>query len=208
MTTRRASRLLAGFALLAASACTPTVATETRPALAELEAPLKRIAVMPFSVSPALRGRESGTPPNVAAQLVSRYVAEALAARGVEVVAPEDVAATLAEADASRRVGEVLREERGADAVVIGELTRWDEREGEALGTMNAAAVGFNVTLQGADGRTLWSAEFDERQQPLSDNVLRAGKYPGGGSRWLTAEELARWGAGEIVGALPLGPKP
>lgn len=208
MMTRRASRLLAALALLAASACTPTVATEARPALAELEAPLKRIAVMPFSVSPVLRGRESGTPPRVAAQLVSRYVTEALAARGVEVVAPEDVAATLAEADPSRRVGEVLREERGADAVVIGDLTRWEEREGEALGTMSAAAVGFNVTLQGADGRTLWSAEFDERQQPLSDNVLRAGKYPGGGSRWLTAEELARWGAGEIVGALPLGPKP
>jgi curli biogenesis system outer membrane secretion channel CsgG len=208
MMTRRVSRLLAALALLAASACTPTVATEARPALAELEAPLKRIAVMPFSVSPVLRGRESGTPPRVAAQLVSRYVTEALAARGVEVVAPEDVAATLAEADPSRRVGEVLREERGADAVVIGDLTRWEEREGEALGTMSAAAVGFNVTLQGADGRTLWSAEFDERQQPLSDNVLRAGKYPGGGSRWLTAEELARWGAGEIVGALPLGPKP
>jgi hypothetical protein len=208
MTTRRPSRLLAAFALLAASACTPTIASEARPALAELEAPLKRIAVMPFSVSPVLRGRESGTPPNVAAQLVSRYVSEALAARGVEVVAPEDVAATLAGADPSQRAGQILSEKRGADAVVIGDLTRWEEREGEALGTLNAAAVGFNVTLQGADGRTLWSAEFDERQQPLSDNVLRAGKYPGGGSRWLTAEELARWGAGEIVGALPLGPKP
>jgi curli biogenesis system outer membrane secretion channel CsgG len=207
MTTRLISRLLAAFALIAASACTPTVATETRPALAELDAPLRRIAVMPFAVSSALRGRESGTPPRVAAQLVSKYVTEALAARGVEVVAPEDVAATLAEAEPSRRVGQVLREKRGADAVVLGDLTRWEEREGEALGTLNAAAVGFNVTLQGADGRTLWSAEFDERQQPLSDNVLRAGKYPGGGSRWLTAAELAHWGAKEIVSALPLGLK-
>ena len=72
---------------------------------------------------------------------------------------------------------------------------------------MKAAAVGFRVTLQGADGRTLWSAEFDERQQPLGENVLRAGQYPGGGSRWLTAEELARWGAQETVAALPLGPE-
>jgi hypothetical protein len=207
MKARMASRLLAALALLGASACTPTVATETRPALAELGSPLRRVAVMPFAVSSALRGRESVTPPSVAAQLVSKYVAEALAARGVEVVAPEDVAATLANADPSRRVGQILREKRGADAVVLGELTRWEEREGEALGTLNAAAVGFNVTLQGADGRTLWSAEFDERQQPLSDNVLRAGKYPGGGSRWLTAAELAHWGAKEIVSALPLGPK-
>jgi curli biogenesis system outer membrane secretion channel CsgG len=209
MKARAASRLLAGIALawLAASGCTPTVATQARPALAELDAPLRRIAVMPFTASPLLQGEESGTPPRVAAQLVSKYVAEALAARGVEVVAPEDVAATLAQADPSRRAAQVLRERHGADAVVLGDLTRWEEREGEALGTLHAAAVGFRATLQGADGRTLWSAEFDERQQPLSDNVLRAGKYPGGGSRWLSAEELARWGAREIVSALPLGPK-
>lgn len=194
-------------AIFAASACTPTVATQTRPALAELNAPLRRIAVMPFTASPLLRGEEDGTPPDVAAQLVSKYLAEALAARGIEVVAPEDVAATLAQANPSLRAAAVLREKHGADAVVLGDVTRWEEREGEAYGSFHPAAVGFRVTLQGAPGgRTLWSGEFDERQQPLSDNVLRAGQYPGGGSRWLTAEELARWGAQEIVRAIPLGP--
>lgn len=196
---------LAG-ALLAASACTPMVATQSRPALAELEAPLHRIAVLPFTASGLVRGEVGDAEPAVAARLVSRYVAEALAARGVEVVAPEDVAATLAGGDPSRRAGAVLAEKRGADAVVLGDVTRWDERRGEAYGAMKAAAIGFRVTLQGADGRTLWSAEFDERQQPLGDNVLRAGQYPGGGSRWLTAEELARWGVQKTVSELPLGP--
>ena len=195
------------LALLALSACTPMVATQTRPALAELEAPLRRIAVMPFAVSPIVRAEESGAPPRIAAQLVSKYLAEALAARGIEIVAPEDVAATLAHADPSRPAAAVLREKHGADAVALGELTRWEEREGEAYGTLHAAAVGFRVTLQSAPGgRVLWSAEFDERQQPLGDNVLRAGQYPGGGTRWLTAKELARWGAQEISRALPLGP--
>jgi hypothetical protein len=183
------------------------VSTQTRPALADLEAPLRRIAVMPFDASPLLVAEEGGTPARVAAQLVSKYVAEALAARGLEVVAPEDVAATLSQADPSLRAAAILREKHGVDAIVLGDLTRWEEREGESYGTFSAAAVGFRVTLQGAPGgRTLWSAEFDERQQPLSDNVLRAGQYPGGGSRWLTAEELARWGAQEIVRAIPLGP--
>jgi curli biogenesis system outer membrane secretion channel CsgG len=204
----RAPRLAISLALLpllvAGTACTPTIASQARPALAELNAPLQRIAVLPFAVSPLLRAEDGGAQPRVAAQLVSRYVAEALTARGVEVVAPEDVAAALANADSSRRAGAILAQERGADAVVIGDVTRWEEREGEAYGAMKAAAVGFRVTLQGADGRTLWSAEFDERQQPLGDNVLRAGQYPGGGSRWLTAEELARWGAGEVVKSLPL----
>ena len=198
----------AAFALLAASACTPTVLGQARPALADLDAPLRRIAVLPFAISPLLHAPENGTPPRVAAQLVSRYVAEALAARGLEVIAPEDVAATLAEADPSRRAAAVLAEKHGADAVLLGELTRWEEREGEAYGTFEAAAVGFRITLQGApNGRLLWSGEFDERQQPLSDNVLRAGRYPGAGSRWLTAEELARWGAQEISRAIPLGPE-
>ena len=208
----RASRAvtvaLASLALLAASACTPTVAGQARPALADLDAPLRRVAVLPFAVSPLVHAPENGTQPRVAAQLVSRYVAEALAARGLEVIAPEDVAATLAEADPSRRAAAVLAEKHGADAVVLGELTRWEEREGEAYGTFEAAAVGFRVTLQGApNGRVLWSGEFDERQQPLGDNVLRAGRYPGAGTRWLTAEELAHWGAQELVNALPTGPK-
>jgi hypothetical protein len=209
MTRRQAITRALGAALLVliGASCTETVATQARPALADLAAPLRRIAVMPFAVSPLVRGSGGGTEPRVAAQLVSRYVAEALAARGVEVIAPEDVAATLADAGASQRAAAVLAEKRGADAVVLGDLTRWEEREGEAYGTLHAAAVGFRVTLQGApDGRALWSAEFDERQQPLSANVLRAGQYPGGGSRWLTARELARWGAQEAVRALPLGP--
>jgi hypothetical protein len=204
--SRAGALALALFALLAVG-CTETVATQARPALAELRAPLRRIAVLPFSASPLSHAEGGGPEPRVIARLISRYVAEALGTRGVEVIAPEDVAATLADADPSRRAGEILMEKRGADAVVIGDVTRWEEREGEAYGAMKAAAVGFRVTLQGADGRTLWSAEFDERQQPLGDNVLRAGKYPGGGSRWLTAEELARWGAKETVAALPLGPE-
>jgi hypothetical protein len=199
--------VIAALALLAV-ACTETVSSQARPALADLAAPLRRIAVLPFTVSPSLRGEEGGTPPRVAAQLVSRYFAEALAERGVQVIAPEDVAATLATADPSQRAAAVLKEKRGAEAIVLGELGRWDERQGEAYGAMRAAAVGFHVVLQGADGRALWTGNFDERQQPLGSNVLRAGQYPGGGSRWLTAEELARWGAGETARALPLGPEP
>jgi hypothetical protein len=199
---------VAALALLASTACTETVASQARPALADLAAPLQRIAVLPFAVAATMQGAESETSPRVAAQLVSRYFAEALAARGVQVIAPEDVASTLAGADPSQRAAAVLREKRGAEAIVLGELGRWEERQGEAYGAMRAAAVGFHVVLQGADGRTLWTGDFDERQQPLGSNVLRAGQYPGGGSRWLTAEELARWGAGETARALPLGPEP
>jgi hypothetical protein len=198
---------LAGLALALAAGCTPTVSGEARPALADLRQPLHRIALVPLAVAPALAAdpESDATPPDVAAQLVSRFLAEALAARGVEVIPPEDVAATLASGDATQPIAARLAAKHGIDALLAGELTRWEEREGEALGTLHAAAVGFRVTLRGAPGgQRLWDADFDERQQPLGDNVLRAGRYPGGGTRWLTAEELARWGAEEIVRALPL----
>ncbi|HEU4429591.1 MAG TPA: hypothetical protein VFT98_12600 [Myxococcota bacterium] len=196
------------FALLGTLACTETVATQARPALAELNAPLRRIAVMPFSATALVRHEAGEESPQAAAQLVSKYVAEALAARGVEVIAPEDVATALAGAGPDELAAAVLARSKGADAVVIGELTRWEEREGEAMGTFHAAAVGFRVALRSAPAsKALWSAEFDERQQPLGENVLRAGQYPGAGTRWLTAEELARWGAQEIVRKLPLGPE-
>jgi hypothetical protein len=200
--------LAAALAGLVALACTETVATQARPALAQLDAPLQRIAVLPFAASPYLLEVKTDADPRAVAQLVSRYVAEAIGARGVEAIAPEDAAATLADAGPNQRAAAVLAERRGADAVLVGVVTRWEEREGEAYGSLHPAAVGFRVTLQAApSGRVLWSAEFDERQQPLSDNVLRAGQYPGGGSRWLTAEELARWGAHETVEALPFGPQ-
>ena len=54
-------------------------------------------------------------------------------------------------------------------------------------------------------GEQLWRATFDERQQALSENVFNAARYPGRGSRWLSAGELARWGAEEVAQVMPVG---
>ena len=84
----------------------------------------------------------------------------------------------------------------GATAVLLGRVERYRERGGEAFGTSRPASVAFEVTLFSApDGRRLWRARFDETQQSLGSNVLNAPRYPGGGTRWLSAGELARWGA-------------
>jgi hypothetical protein len=138
-------------------------------------------------------------------------VTEALIARGLEVVPAESVARALAVERADRRplvpraVAAVAAREFGADAVLMGEVSRFVERSGQAAGTLRPAGVGFEVTLYAAPGaQKLWSAIFDETQKPLSENVLSTYRYPGGGTRWLTAEELARWGARETVQALPL----
>jgi len=60
------------------------------------------------------------------------------------------------------------------------------------------------LTLYSApDALRVWSARFDETQQSLSANVARARKYPGRGTRWLTAAELARWGIENAIAAVP-----
>jgi hypothetical protein len=187
--------------LALAGGCVRTVVGESFPALAERSAPITRVAVAPLAARP-----EEAAP---AAPMVARYLAEALAARGVEVVAPEDVARATGGADPQagvRELAALAERQFGAQAVLLGEITRWVEREGEALGTLRPASVGLRVELYGADGARLWRGEFDHTQQALSENVLVTPRYPGGGTRWLSADELARFAASELATALPLAP--
>lgn len=217
----RALRCLLPLALLAGSGCAETVRSQEHPALRERRGPIRTIAVAPFRVKVrySAGGESASDVPDAAAALVARYVAEALRARGFTVIGPEDVNRTLfaGQADVpgdhqARRPGDprpvawLARERFGADALVMGELYRFRERQGSNLGATRPASVGFELTLHGApDAKKLWSATFDETQQAMSENVTNIGRYPGGGSRWLTAEELVHWGATEVAKDMPVG---
>jgi hypothetical protein len=187
---------LAGVALAAALGCVGTVIEQPYPALAERAEPIRRVAVAPIATRP----EEAAD----AAALVSRHLAEALATRGIEVVAPEDVS----DVDTGAGVTElatVVARQFGADALLVGEITRWVEREGAALGSQRPAAVGIRVTLHAAPaGERLWQGEFDRTQQPLLENVLLTPRYPGGGTRWLSASEFAHFAADELAAAMPV----
>jgi len=205
---RLTSSLALACGALALSACATTVRSESYPALAEHPAP-RRIAVAPFDVAGSLAqtpAEQSGFP----AELVARQLSERLAAGGREVVAPEDVAQLLRAEAASpgtltpARIARLAGERFGADALLVGTVHRFRERRGEAAGALAPASVGFEVTLLSAPGgQKLWRGLFDETQAALFSNVLNATRYPGGGTRWLSAEELARWGAEEVASALP-----
>ncbi|MDX1649469.1 MAG: hypothetical protein R3263_06415 [Myxococcota bacterium] len=213
-TPRRLLGLLALLApLLAAGCAVETVRGAQTPAYRQLEQPIRKVAVAPFHVAErtALRA-EPGDQPATQAALVARHFSEALRQRGVDVVAPSDLGRALGveapgtDALLPGTVVDVATREFGVDAVVMGELTRFVERRGQAAGATRPASVGFRVTLYGAPrGERLWTGAFDETQQAFSENVLSTSRYPGGGLRWLTAEELARWGAKETAAALPLG---
>lgn len=169
---------------------------------------LAKVAVMPFypRLTALREQRQQSVVPSDAADLVSRFVTEALIARGVDVVAPSDFeAAFLAEGVVAPRLdskaaGQLAAKDFGASAVLLGELTRYRERSG---GT-HPASVAFEMTLYTAPGgERVWVSLFDETQQALSENLMNARRYPQGGARWLSAAELARWGAEAAIEALP-----
>lgn len=155
----------------------------------------------------------AGMPAADVAALVARQVTEALAGRGAEVHAPEDVqralgieqpaAVRLDPEEAARQVAARL----GADALLVGRVDRFRQRQGEALGAERPASVSFSVQLYSAPGgRLLWSGLFDETQEPLSANLFKTARYPGGGTRWLRVEELSRWGAENVAKSMPFLP--
>jgi hypothetical protein len=189
--------LLVAFAGLG---CARTVVDRRFPALAERRAPILRIALLPLSATP-----EGAA---YAAPVVARKLAEALVARGVEVVMPQDAARASGIGDANvAELAQAVKAQFGADALLLGEITRWVERDGSAAGSLRPASVGLELELFGApDGQRLWKGDFDRTQQSFMENVLLTPRYPGGGTRWLTAEEFAGFAASELVAALPLAP--
>lgn len=188
--------VLVAVALVALPGCVGTVVEQPYPALAERHEPIRKLAVAPIAQRPE--------PAAAGAPLVARHLAEALAARGIEVVTPEDVAHLDTGAGVPELAAAVTRQ-FGADALLVAEITRWVEREGEAMGSQHAASVGIRVTLHGAPaGERLWQGEFDRTQQGMLENVLLTPRYPGGGTRWLTADEFAHFAAHELSDAVPI----
>jgi hypothetical protein len=210
MLMRGAAGLSAVLALGLAACSGPAPVVKPR-AYAPARDSLKKLVVVPFTPRPELSRspQEDGVSAETAAELVSRFVTEAVAARGIPVVPASDLAIAISgESSLRRRLGaseaaQFAAREFGATAVLLGEVWRYRERVGEALGASRAASVAFEVTLFAApSGQKLRSARFDETQQALSENILNARRYPRGGTRWLTAAELARWGAQAAVDAL------
>ena len=176
---------------------------------------LQKIAVVPFYPAPELARSISQTAQLSAADtadLISGFVADALRAQGFNVVPPSDVLALFANKGLPlprldpRAAGPIVSTEFGATAVLLGKVYRYREREGQALGSLRPASVGYELSLfDGRGTRRLWNARFDETQQPLTADVFNAQRYPGGGRRWLTAAELARWGADNAIDEIPSG---
>ena len=92
----------------------------------------------------------------------------------------------------ARKIGELLE----AKTVLIGSVSQYRNRIGNALGISQPASVGFEARLVSVrDGTTLWVGHFFETQRPMTSDLQGFLQR----RRWLTADELAEDGVKQLL---------
>ena len=108
--------------------------------------------------------------------------------------------------DSPRSLAVMLGRGLEADHMIVGTVWRYRERIGTPRASASPASVAFVVyIINVADGRRLWKRAHFETQKPLSESILEVRTFFKRGVRWLSVNELARYGVQEIVDQLPYG---
>ncbi len=213
MLTRRLIAAAAALALVGCSVMRPAPVVQGQ-TMKVPDGALKRIAVIPFTHRDTMRGgTATAVSPEMAAELVTRFMTDAMAKRGIQVIPASDLvtafrAQGLKPFDINpRTAAELAASKFGATSIMMGRVSRYREREGERFGSTGAASVAFSAIIYTAPvAHRFWNRKFDETQRPLSEHIVNARRYPGGGTRWLTAAELAQWGAQSMIESIPVAP--
>lgn len=151
--------------------------------------------------------RRTASVPPAAGMKVARIFSEALRGRaGIRVFSPAEAEVQLkqlvaAEQGKPEHAGARVAKRLKADAVLIGLLRVFRERDGSRYGA-EPAAVGFGVTLIAADGQVLWTGDYYEAQRPLTEDVTG---FLERGVGFLTADELATDAVQQLVRHFPYG---
>ena len=143
---------------------------------------------------------------------ITRYVQEALERRyRGKVIALEEVSMVYQEIprddvkDTPRSLAQKAGVALGADFMIVGTLWRYRDRIRFDIGLETGASVAFEVYLiEVSSGKTVWKKRFDETQRPLTEDIRGAKVLIKKGVRWLSADELARYGVEEVLKKIPL----
>ena len=153
--------------------------------------------------------KQTATVPGYAAEKVTQLFWTRLKNRqGVTVLPPAEAAK--ASAQPAEEATKISPERQAADvavklkadAALMGQVLVYQERSGGKFGASPPATVGFEVKAVAPDGQVLWIGNYYERQQPMTQDFL--GFFQHGGV-FVTAEELARFGADHILKTFPFG---
>jgi hypothetical protein len=147
-----------------------------------------------------------------AEQTLERYSRWALQNRYAEKLIPQDAVIAAYDGiskdetkDTPLSITQKVGRNLGANLMLLGTVWRYLDREGSPAGATRPASVAFDMYLLDVEsGTLLWSANFDETQRSLSENILDASVFFKRGAKWLSASELADYGVREIVKKLPI----
>ncbi len=104
------------------------------------------------------------------------------------------------------KVVQKVGEKFNADAVLVGYIYRWREREGTDYAVKRAASVSIDLHLiRPSNGAIMWKSKFEKTQQSLSENLLDLKTFAESGGKWLTIEKLAAIGFRKILEEMPSG---
>jgi hypothetical protein len=192
--TWRTAGLAIGLAALAACGTTQP----ERPPL-----PVRVLAVLPLDDGPEVR--KGVVPQDDGAAVVTAQLYRVLVEQTEYRFAPDlsvvDTLATPALRAASGQLARAvaLGKAVGADAVVVGRVTRFAPRVGTAYGASQGASVAFELGLVAvASGEEIWRGAFDETQEALASNIFDFWMFWRSGPQWLTANELAGLGVEDL----------
>ncbi len=91
-----------------------------------------------------------------------------------------------------------------ADGVIKGYVSRYSDKIGGKYGVDRPASVSFHIFLYDTtDGSIIWSASYRETQTSLSENLFNIGLFFKRGFKWLSADEIAKFGIDEILRKMP-----
>ena len=188
----------------------------------------KRIAVMPFLVG-SLESPENPVEKPLSQPLGQLHINAAKLAEGADRImtrlvndvlqirfsdqmfSMEEAAAVYANVirdqtlDTPRKLAKKFGENLQADLVVVGTIWRFREKGAVKENPDSPASVAFSVYLiEVASGKRLWRNAFDGTQKALSEDVLGGLKQVKMGLRWLSVNELARYGVKNVFRKFPL----
>jgi hypothetical protein len=186
--------------------------------------PLQKVAIIPFlNVKPEMSGQRmmkglygnyffrTGDLPARAGSEMTTVFQRRLNALGRCELIPLDQAQAATEGmdtkafqkDPLSMAAQIGRE-LGLDAVVVGGVYRYEQRQGSALGVQSPASAAFDAHLiQVSDKKVLWSGRFDETQHSLSENLLKIGSFVKGGAQWVTVERWSEIGVESMLRTFP-----
>jgi len=101
--------------------------------------------------------------------------------------------------DTPRQLAQRFGKAMGADHVILGSVWRYQDKNQDS-----GASVAFTVYLLQVDnGRRVWRGKFDKTQQALTDDLGNTRGFFQKGARWLSSEELARFGIAQVMQQFP-----